>query len=209
MKEDSPPVALNPLTLETVDDYYTFNGGLQGKTFTAHPKIDPQTGELVAFGYEAKGLATDDVFVFSADPKGAVNWSAWVKVPYVGMIHDFGVTQKYVILYVSPMATNMDLINKRGPHFAWDSTLPSYVGVMRRGARRQGPALVQGPGAYMATHCMGAWNEGEKIYFDVDGADSNQFPFFPQAARNLRSGEGHGSRHALQREPRQPEGDIL
>ena len=57
MKEDSPPVALNPLTLETVDDYYTFGGGLQGQTFTAHPKIDPHTGELVAFGYEAKGLA--------------------------------------------------------------------------------------------------------------------------------------------------------
>ena len=125
MKEDSPPVALNPLTLETIDDYYTFNGGMKGQTFTAHPKIDPQTGELVAFGYEAKGLATDDVFVFSADPKGAVNWSAWVKVPYVGMIHDFGVTQKHVIFYVSPMATNMDIINSGGPHFAWDSTLPS------------------------------------------------------------------------------------
>ncbi|HTV51777.1 MAG TPA: carotenoid oxygenase family protein, partial [Steroidobacteraceae bacterium] len=41
MKEDSPPVKLNPLTLETVDDYYTFNGGLRGQTFTAHPKIDP------------------------------------------------------------------------------------------------------------------------------------------------------------------------
>jgi carotenoid cleavage dioxygenase-like enzyme len=179
MKEDSPPVTLNPLTLETIDDYYTFNGGLKGQTFTAHPKIDPQTGELVAFGYEAKGLATDDVFVFSADPKGAVNWSAWVKVPYAGMIHDFGVTQKYVVFYVIPLATNLDIISNAGPHFAWDSTLPSWLGIMRRGGDGKDLRWFKGPG-YMATHYMGAWNDGEKVYVDVDGGDSNQFPFFPQ-----------------------------
>ena len=179
MKEDSPPVAMNPLTLETLDDYYTFNGGLQGQTFTAHPKIDARTGELVAFGYEAKGLASDDVFVFSADPHGAVNWSAWLKVPYAGMIHDFGVTQDYVIFYVSPMATNMELIRNGGPHFAWDSTLPSWLGIMRRGGDGRDLRWFKGPG-YMATHTMGAWNEGEKVFMDVDGADSNQFPFFPQ-----------------------------
>src|SRR6185503_13901456 len=37
---------------------------------------------------------------------------------------------------------------------------------------------VKGPG-WMATHTMGAWSEGEKVYFDVDGAPGNQFPFFP------------------------------
>jgi carotenoid cleavage dioxygenase len=95
------------------------------------------------------------------------------------MIHDFGVTQKYVIFYVSPMATNMDIIKHGGPHFAWDSTLPSWLGFMRRGGDGSDLRWFKGPG-YMATHSMGAWNEGEKIYFDVDGADSNQFPFFPQ-----------------------------
>ncbi len=44
-KEDSPPVAMDPLTLETIDDYYTFGGKLQSQTHTAHPKIDPYTGE--------------------------------------------------------------------------------------------------------------------------------------------------------------------
>ncbi|HUK01901.1 MAG TPA: carotenoid oxygenase family protein [Steroidobacteraceae bacterium] len=179
LKEDSPPVAVNPLTLETVNDYYTFNDGLAGQTFTAHPKIDPVTGELVAFGYEAKGLASDDIFVFSADKTGKVNWSAWVKVPYVGMIHDFGVTQKHILFYVCPLATNMDIIKAGGPHFAWDSTLPTWLGVMRRGGDGRDLRWFQGPG-YMATHGMGAWSDGEKVYFDMDGGDSNQFPFFPQ-----------------------------
>src|SRR5579862_1777774 len=48
MKEDSPPVVLNPLTLDTVDDYHKFDGGLEGQTFTAHPEIDSETGEMVA-----------------------------------------------------------------------------------------------------------------------------------------------------------------
>ena len=30
-KEDSPPVAMNPLTLETTDDYYTFGGGMKSR----------------------------------------------------------------------------------------------------------------------------------------------------------------------------------
>src|SRR5690606_9032689 len=47
-KEDSPPVYMDPLTLETLDDYYTFGGKLQSQTHTAHPKIDPLTGEYIS-----------------------------------------------------------------------------------------------------------------------------------------------------------------
>jgi len=179
LKEDSPPVAVNPLTLETVDDYYTFGGTLQSLTHTAHPKIDSETGELIGFGYEAKGLATDDVNVFSVDRTGRINWQAWIKVPYVGMIHDFGVTQKHIIFYVQPLATNMDIIRAGGPHFAWDSTLPTWLGVMRRGGDGKDIRWFKGPG-FMATHTMGNWSDGEKVYIDMDGDVSNQFPFFPQ-----------------------------
>jgi carotenoid cleavage dioxygenase len=179
LKEDSPPVAVHPLTLETLDDYYTFGGAMQGQTFTAHPKIDSETGELICFGYEAKGLATDDVYVFSADRSGKLNWSAWIKVPYVGMIHDFGVTQQHILFYVNPMATNLGLIKSGGPHFAWDSTLPTWLGVMRRGGDGKDIRWFKGPG-FMATHTMGNWSDGEKVYWDMDGDVSNQFPFFPQ-----------------------------
>lgn len=178
LKEDSPPVALDPLTLDTTDDYYTFGGGMKSLTFTAHPKIDPHTGHLIAFGYEAKGLASDDVEVFEADPAGQVTWSAWIKVPYAGMIHDFGVTERHILFLVIPMATNMDNIRAGKVHFAWDSTLPSWLGVMRRGGDGSDLRWLKGP-AWMATHTMGAWSEGEKVYFDMDGADGNQFMFFP------------------------------
>ena len=178
MKEDSPPVVLDPETLETVDDSYTFGGGMQGKTFTAHPKIDPLSGELIAFGYEARGLGSDDVEVFSCDRGGRVNWSAWIKVPYAGMIHDFAVTQRHIAFLVTPLATNMDVIKAGGPHFAWDSSLPSWLGVIRRGGDGTDLRWFKGP-ALMATHTMGAWSDGERLFVDVDGAPTNQFPFFP------------------------------
>jgi carotenoid cleavage dioxygenase-like enzyme len=192
MKEDSPPVLLNPHTLDTTDDYHTFDGALEGQTFTAHPKIDSETGELVAFGYEAKGLATDDVFVFSLDKSGKRNWSTWIKVPYAGMIHDFGVTQKHVLFYVVPLATNMDVIKSGGPHFAWDSTLPTYFGVLRRGGDGKDLRWFKGP-SYFATHTMGNWDDGNKIYWDMDGGQANQFPFFPQVHEKFdpQKAQGH------------------
>ena len=178
MKEDSPPVALDPITLETTNDYYTFGGGMKSLTFTAHPKIDPHTGEMIAFGYEAKGFYTPDIEVFSCDKTGKVNWSAWVKAPYTCMIHDFAVTQRHVAFLVTPLAANQELLDKGGPHWAWDSSLPSYLGVMRRGGDGKDIKWFKGPG-WMATHTMGAWSDGDKLYFDVDGAPGNQFPFFP------------------------------
>src|SRR6185295_11873448 len=95
LKEDSPPVVMDPRTLDTLDDYYTFGGKLESLTFTAHPKIDSSSGEMIGFGYEAKGEATDDVAVFSIGRNGKLDWSTWIKVPYVGMLHDFAVTDKH------------------------------------------------------------------------------------------------------------------
>ncbi len=92
LKEDSPPAAMDLLTLETVDPVYRSTVSSRAQTFTAHPKIDSETGNMVAFGYEAKGFGTDDVNVFEYTPQGKSVWSAWIKVPYVGMIHDFAVT---------------------------------------------------------------------------------------------------------------------
>jgi carotenoid cleavage dioxygenase len=49
LKEDSPPYALDPNTLETLG-LYTFGGQLKSRTFSAHPKFDPDTGEMIVFG---------------------------------------------------------------------------------------------------------------------------------------------------------------
>ncbi|MEO6152707.1 MAG: carotenoid oxygenase family protein [Croceibacterium sp.] len=180
-KEDSPPVYLDPLTLETKDDYYTFGGKLHSQTHTAHPKIDPLTGEYIGFGYEATGLASKDIHVFSADKHGAVNWGVTVQAPYAGMMHDFSVTQRHVILYLTNMAADMDRMRAGGVHFTYDPGLPCYMGVMRRGGDGKDLRWFKGANLF-CTHVMGGWSDGDKITVDWDGGEANQFPFFPSKA---------------------------
>jgi carotenoid cleavage dioxygenase-like enzyme len=206
MKEDSPPVELDPLTLETTNDYYTFRGGMKSLTFTAHPKLDPESGEMIAFGYEAKGFYTPDIEVFSVDRTGKVNWSTWIKSPYTCMIHDFGVTQKHIAFLVTPLAASQQLIDQGGPHWAWDSTLPSYLGVMRRGGDGKDIVWIKGP-TWMATHTMGAWTDGDKLFLDMDGAPGNQFAFFPNIheAFDPKNAAGHVVRIAVDMSKSQPQ----
>ena len=69
LKEVACPYVVDPFTLETLE-YDPFKSEIESRTFTAHPKIDPYTNELVVFGYEAKGLATLDVVTYTLNKEG-------------------------------------------------------------------------------------------------------------------------------------------
>ena len=104
-KEDSPPYAMDPATLDTIG-IEDFNGQLPSCTFTAHPKIDPVTKEMICFGYEAKGDGTPDVCYFSINPRGKFTETVWLVSPVVAMIHDFAVTQNWVRRIESSIPTD-------------------------------------------------------------------------------------------------------
>jgi carotenoid cleavage dioxygenase-like enzyme len=178
LKEDSPPCAMDLLTLETVDPHYNFDGQLQSKSFTAHPKLDSETGDMIAFGYEAKGFGTNDVNVFQVTPQGKMVWNAWIKVPYVSMIHDFAVTDKFIVFYVMPLAFDENQIKNGGIHWSWKSGESTYFGVMRRGGDGKDLKWFKGP-ERSSTHTMGAFSDGEKVYVDVEMSQYNPFPFMP------------------------------
>lgn len=95
LKEDSPPYAMDPETLET-KGLYDFDGQLPSVTFTAHPKFDPITKEMICFGYEAKGNGTPDICYYTISRDGRFTQTVWLVSPVCGMIHDFAVTENYV-----------------------------------------------------------------------------------------------------------------
>jgi hypothetical protein len=177
-KEDSPPVYMDPVTLETLDDYYTFGGKLESETHTAHPKIDPVTGEYIAFGYEADGFLSKNIRVFSADRSGQVNWSVLVEGPHNGMMHDFVVTQRHIVLYLTNSVGDLARMQAGGVHWSYDSKTPCYMGVFRRGGDGKDIRWFRGENLF-CTHTMGGWSDGDKITVDWDGGESNQFAFFP------------------------------
>jgi carotenoid cleavage dioxygenase len=178
LKEDSPPAAMDLNTLETLDPVYRFNNTLQSAAFTAHPKLDSKTGNLVAFGYEAKGHNTTDVNVFEYTPDGRKVWDAWVNVPYVGMLHDFAVTENYIVLYVIPMKIDQAQMEKGGIHWSWWPGEPTYFGYFRRGGDGKDVRFIKGP-ERSATHVMGAFDDGKRVFVDVEMSQSNPFPFMP------------------------------
>jgi carotenoid cleavage dioxygenase len=178
LKEDSPPDALDLLTLAPIAPKYTFDGQLTSLTFTAHPKVDSMTGNIVAFGYEATGFGSDDVIAFEFTPQGTKVWEAKVKVPYVGMLHDFAVTQNYIVLYVIPLAKDDEQMARGGIHWSWDSSKPTYFGAFRRDGDGSDIRWFNGP-TRSATHVMGAFDDAGKIYVDVEMSESNPFPFMP------------------------------
>jgi carotenoid cleavage dioxygenase-like enzyme len=177
LKEDSPPVAMNPLTLETLG-YWDFHGKLNSETFTAHPKIDPQTGEMIAFGYATKGIDTPDITYYVINTSGEIVHEVEFKAPYAAMIHDFAVTRDYVIFPIVPIMSSLERAKEGKPTFGWDATKEIYLGVLPRKGDARDVRWFKGPNQF-ASHVMNAFNDGTKIHLDIPVAEGNMFPFFP------------------------------
>ena len=95
--EGGPPTRLDPKTLDTlgIED---FDGTL--KAFSAHPKIDPDTGELFNFGidYGAKTTLTP----YRID-RGIVTRLPQVVLPHPVMNHDFVLTARHLVFCLGPI----------------------------------------------------------------------------------------------------------
>ncbi len=179
MKEDSPALTMDPATMETFG-FEKFGGKMTGQTFTAHPKIDPHTGNMIAIGYAASGLCTDDVCYYEISPEGALIREIWFKVPYYCMMHDFGVTEDYLVLHIVPSIGSWERLEKGLPHFGFDTTLPVHLGIIpRRDGVMQDDIRWFTRNNCFASHVMNAFQEGTKVHFDTPEAQNNMFPFFP------------------------------
>jgi carotenoid cleavage dioxygenase len=178
LKEDSPPVWMDPETLETIDPVYDFGGCMTSETFTAHPKIDARTDEMLAFGYAAKGLCTRDMVFYVINAEGEICHEVWFEIPYYCMMHDFGFTEDYVIFHVVPIVGSWERLEAGLPHFGFDRGRPVHLGILPRRGRAEDIRWFSAPTCF-ASHVMNAHNEDTTVHFDVPMAAGNMFPFFP------------------------------
>ncbi len=177
LKEDSPALIMDPLTLET-QGYTNWGGKCTSQTFTAHPKKDPLTGNLVAFSYASKGLLTKDCTYMEISPTGELLREVWFETPYYCMMHDWGVTEDYACFHIVPSTSNWERLEANLPHFGFDTTLPVYLLVLPRKGDAKDIKIFKRPNLF-CSHVMNAFNDGTKIYFDTPVAKNNMFPFFP------------------------------
>jgi carotenoid cleavage dioxygenase-like enzyme len=176
-KEDGLPYRIDPNTLQTLGQE-DFGGRWQSQTFTAHPKLDPETGELIAFGYEASGLAARDVFLCTFDRAGSMQSPLRFEVPHTTMLHDIAITRSHVIIPGGAAVTSLERLRAGKIHWGWEAGRESFYGIVPRAGDTRAIRWFRGPERSIV-HTANAWAEGNRIYLDMPLADGNTWPFFP------------------------------
>jgi carotenoid cleavage dioxygenase-like enzyme len=174
LEEGHMPFEMQPRTLESkgyVEQY-------RGRT-TAHPKIDPKTGEMVWFGYGVGPMPFARGISYGVtNAAGEVVRRDDFEAPYSSMIHDFLVTENYALFPVLPLTGSLERAMGGLPAFAWEPEKGSHVAVMRRDADVASIRWFNAPPCYVF-HPMNAWEQDGKIIADVFRYDSA--PLFPNA----------------------------
>lgn len=195
-KEDGRPYRVDPNTLETLGRY-DFGGKLKSETVSAHVRIDPETGEMFSFGYEADGLASTKVSYFIADREGELVSEQFFDVPYCALMHDFVITRNYVLFPVYPTTCDLERLKAGGDHWVHEMDRDSWVGVMPRYGDVKEMRWFKGPKGVSCFHMLNAFEDADgRIQFDQSLTDGNAFPFIQRASGMEMSPEQMNARLA-------------
>ncbi|MFN3215174.1 MAG: carotenoid oxygenase family protein [Acidimicrobiales bacterium] len=151
---------LDPATGATLGKQ-TWDGTIPSWGVSAHPKVDPHTGELLFFAYskEEPFLRTGAV---GAD--GTMRHLVDVPLPGPRLPHDMAFTENHVILNDFPLFWRADLLEAgvHIPHFHRE--LPSRFAIVPRDGSGQVRWFEADP-TYVL-HFVNAWEEGDEIVLD-------------------------------------------
>ena len=165
LMEGAPAVELNPRDLSTIGEE-TY-GGKIASTFSAHPKLDHATGELLNIGnliHGPSGAAEIRFDVVAAD--GTLTRSEIIPVPHMTLMHTFLATENYVIFPVLPLDLDMGRAMRGGPPNAWVRGRPSKLAVMPRNGTAADVRWFEHEPRHMF-HELNVWEEDGKIIADV------------------------------------------
>jgi carotenoid cleavage dioxygenase-like enzyme len=149
--ESDIPYELTP-ALET-RGRYDFGGKLRDG-MTAHPKIDPATGEMLMFRY---GFRPPYLTYRVVDSSGAIVRDVPVDIDAPFMIHDFSFTRDHVVFFLCPV-----VFDRTG--LSWQPQRGTRIAVLRR----DGTGGVQwlSDEAFFVFHFMNAWEMDGRITID-------------------------------------------
>jgi carotenoid cleavage dioxygenase len=113
--------------LDTVG-YHDFDGKL-ATAMTAHPRICPDTGELLFFAAQP---IPPHLTYHRADADGRLVQSEEIQVKGGTMMHDFNITRNHVIFMDLPVVFDFEALAKGGPPLHWDESYGARLGVLPR-----------------------------------------------------------------------------
>ena len=122
--EGGPPHRITVPELDTLG-LYTFGDKL-AHPFTAHPKVDPATGELLCFGYSARTQPHLQYSVINA--QGDIVSTTPIDLPRPIMMHDFAITPRYTLFMDLPMVFTLN----EGLRLTFTPELGARIGILPR-----------------------------------------------------------------------------
>ncbi|EDX77091.1 Retinal pigment epithelial membrane protein [Coleofasciculus chthonoplastes PCC 7420] len=151
--EGGEPYGIKLPELETIGAY-TFEDKL-ASAFTAHPKIDPVTGEMMFFGYSPQPPFLTYSIVSRS---GELVRTVPIDLPEPVMMHDFAITQDYTLFMDLPM-----VFNPQGEAMLqFKSERPSRFGIVPRHGDNSSIRWFESPSCY-AFHILNAYQEGDEV----------------------------------------------
>jgi carotenoid cleavage dioxygenase-like enzyme len=139
-----------------------FDGTLPGG-FAAHTKLDHQTGELHAIAYF---WAWDHVQHVVVDAAGKVTRTTDVAVSDGPMIHDFALTQNYVVLLDLPVTFSLNAVSAgRELPYVWNSAHQARVGLLSRHGSAEVRWIEIEP--CWVFHCLNGYDDGGRVVVDL------------------------------------------
>ena len=136
----------------------TFGGGLQ-TAMTAHPKVCPVTGELMAFSYAEMQEPLLRYVRIGKD--GEVKQTEGIDIPRIVMMHDFAITRNYSIFLDLPVCFDLNLL-ATGMPFEFKPDAGARIGVMPRAGGNGDVRWFEIPPCFVF-HTVNAHEVGSKI----------------------------------------------
>jgi len=139
-------------------------GGRLTTSMTAHPKLDPVSGELHFFGYR---FLPPFLTYHRLDAAGTLVQSEVIDVPGPTMIHDFAITERHVIFMDLPIVFNLErAMSRQGFPYEWSDDYGARLGVMPHGGGSRDVRWFEIAPCYVF-HPLNAFEDGHRIVVDV------------------------------------------
>jgi len=156
--------------LETVGTHNY--GGKLMHAFTAHPKVDEATGEMLFFGYNmmgmdmAKGTKAPYLQYSVASKDGELVHTTPIDLPVGVMMHDFAVTEHFSVFMNLPYTFSLDRAVKGEQPFAFEPDRGSHFGILPRHGDQSQIRWFESPPCYVF-HTLNAFEEGDEVILDA------------------------------------------
>ncbi|KAK1552342.1 hypothetical protein Q3G72_015009 [Acer saccharum] len=131
-------------------------------SFTAHPKIDPYTGEMFTFGYSQTTPPYLTYRVISKD--GFMHDPVPITISEPVMMHDFAITENYAVFMDLPMYFRQkEMVKETKLIYSFDPTIKARFGVLPRYAKDELQIKwFELPNCFIF-HNANAWEEGDEV----------------------------------------------